>query len=207
MDTIALLGSALGLSFVAGMRLYATVLAVGLGVRFGFLNLHQSLQGLSVLAHPAVLTTAGVAFLAEFVSDKIPWFDSLWDSVHTFIRPLGAALLGAAALGDLDPTLRTVLALACGGVALTSHASKAATRVAVNHSPEPFSNIGLSLAGDVAAPAGVWLAINHPLIMFGLVIVALVIFAILARWMWRMFRFVLSRIGLLQPPQPVNPAH
>lgn len=205
MDTIALLGSALGLSFVAGMRLYATVLAVGLGVRFGFLNLHQSLQGLSVLAHPAVLTTAGVAFLAEFVSDKIPWFDSLWDSVHTFIRPLGAALLGAAALGDLDPTLRTVLALACGGVALTSHTSKAATRVAVNHSPEPFSNIGLSLAGDVAAPAGVWLAINHPLIMLGLVIVALVVFAILARWMWRMFRFVLSRIGLLEPPQPVNP--
>jgi hypothetical protein len=199
MDTIALLGSALGLSFVAGMRLYATVLAVGLGVRFGFLHLHQSLQGLDVLAHPAVLVTAGVAFLAEFVSDKIPWFDSLWDSVHTFIRPVGAAFLGAAALGDLDPVMRTLMVIACGSVALTSHSTKAATRVAVNHSPEPFSNIGLSLAGDVAAPVGVWMALNHPLIMLGVVLTALVIFAILARWIWKKFRSVLARIGLIQP--------
>jgi hypothetical protein len=199
MDTIALLGSALGLSFVAGVRLYATVLAVGLGVWFGFLHLHPSLRGLEVLAHPAVLITAGIAFVAEFISDKIPWFDSLWDSVHTFIRPVGAALLGAAALGDLDPMVRTVLALACGGVALTSHSSKAATRVAVNHSPEPFSNLALSLAGDVAVPVGVWMAISHPVLMLGFVLVALVIFAILARWIWRRFRSVLSRIGLIQP--------
>jgi hypothetical protein len=199
MDTIALLGSALGLSFVAGMRLYATVLAVGLGVRYGFLHLHQSLQGLDVLAHPAVLITAGIAFLAEFVSDKIPWFDSLWDSVHTFIRPVGAAFLGLAALGDLDPVMRTLMVIACGGVALTSHSTKAATRVAVNHSPEPFSNMALSLAGDVAAPVGVWMSLNHPLIMLGLVLAALVIFAILARWIWKKFRSVLARIGLIPP--------
>lgn len=95
--------------------------------------------------------------------------------------------------------MRTVLALACGGVALTSHTTKAATRVAVNHSPEPFSNIGLSLAGDFAAPAGVWLAVNHPVLMLVIVLGALVIFAIVARWIWRKFRSVLGRIGLTQP--------
>jgi Domain of unknown function (DUF4126) len=146
-----------------------------------------------------VLIVAAIAYGAEFVSDKIPWFDTLWDSVHTFIRPVGAALLGAAALGTLDPKLRVVLAILCGGVALTSHSSKAATRVMANHSPEPFSNIALSLAGDVAAPVGVWFAIQHPIATFVLVAVALAVFAILARFIFRKFRSVLARLGFSQP--------
>jgi hypothetical protein len=206
MDTLQLLGSTLGLSFVAGMRLYATVLALGLGIRFGVLHLPPALSGLEVFAHPAVLITAAVAYIAEFVADKIPWFDSAWDAVHTFIRPVGAALLGAAAFGSLDPKWRVALAILCGGVALTSHSSKAATRLMVNHSPEPFSNIALSLAGDVAAPAGVWLAMAHPVAAFVLVTISVLVFAVLARAIWRKFRAVLARLGFGRSASTAGPA-
>ncbi len=207
MDTLQLLGSTLGLSFLAGMRLYATVLALGLGIRYHLFHLPQALGGLEVLAHPTVLVVAGVAFVAEFVADKIPWFDSLWDSIHTFIRPIGAALLGAAALGQMDPPIRVALALLCGGVALTSHSSKAATRVVVNHSPEPFSNIALSLAGDVAAPAGVWVAMNHPLIALAVVIVGVVIALLLVRVIVRKLRSVLVRLGFFGGPEETATAY
>jgi len=185
MDAIGLLGTALGLGFAAGLRLYATVLALGLALRFDWLTLPQQLQGLNVLSHPVVLIVAAVAYLAEFVSDKVPWFDSLWDSVHTVIRPVGAAALGFTAFADMDPVVRTVLVLLCGGVALTSHTTKAATRFAVNHSPEPFSNIALSLAGDVAVPALVWLTMTHPLVVAVIVIILLVIFFWLMRKLLR----------------------
>jgi hypothetical protein len=195
MDALQLLGSTLGISFLAGIRLYATVLALGLSIRFGWFHPPAALSGLEVLAHPAVLIIAGIAYAAEFVADKIPWFDTLWDSIHTVIRPLGAALLAASALGTMDPKLRVALAILCGGVALASHSSKAATRVMVNHSPEPFSNIALSLAGDVATPVGVWFTLHHPLIALVAVAVAVLVFAILARVIFRAFRSVLARLG------------
>jgi hypothetical protein len=188
MDPLTLLGTALGLGFAAGLRLYATVLAIGLAVRFDLLTLPATLKPLETLAHPAVIGVAAVMYLAEFVSDKIPWFDSMWDAVHTFIRPIGAAALGFAAFSEIDPLARTVLVLICGGVALTSHASKAATRIAVNQSPEPFSNWGLSLAGDAAAPALVWLTMTHPLVVAVLVAVALVVAAWLVRKMLRLLK-------------------
>lgn len=186
MDPLTLLGTALGLGFAAGLRLYATVLALGLAVRFDLLTLPVALKPLETLAHPVVIGVAAVMYLAEFVSDKIPWFDSMWDAVHTFIRPIGAAALGFAAFSEIDPLARTVLVLICGGVALTSHASKAATRIAVNQSPEPFSNWGLSLAGDAAAPALVWLTMTHPLVVAVLVTVALVTAVWLVRKMLRL---------------------
>lgn len=186
MDPLTLLGTALGLGFAAGLRLYATVLAIGLAVRFDLLTLPATLKPLETLAHPVVIGVAAVMYLAEFVSDKIPWFDSMWDAVHTFIRPIGAAALGFAAFSEIDPLARTVLVLICGGVALTSHASKAATRIAVNQSPEPFSNWALSLAGDAAAPALVWLTMTHPLVVAVLVTVALVIAVWLVRKMLRL---------------------
>ena len=181
MDTIALLGSSLGLGFLAGIRLYATVLAIGLAVRFQLLHLHEGMRGLEVLADWRILALAGVAFLAEFFADKIPWVDTAWDAIHTFIRPVGAALLAATALGDVDPTLRTSLALLTGGVALTSHSGKAATRALVNHSPEPFSNVALSLAEDAVVPVGIWLATAHPVITLCLVVVAVVLTVIFVR--------------------------
>jgi hypothetical protein len=117
-----------------------------------------------VLAQTPLLILSGTACAIEFFADKIPWVDSIWDSVHTFVRPIGAALLGAAALGSFDPMAKTLLVLLCGGVAFTSHTTKAATRLVANHSPEPFSNSALSFAEDLFVPAGLWVAFEHPAI-------------------------------------------
>jgi hypothetical protein len=170
-DVIGILGSALGLGFLAGIRLYATVLAVGLAIRFGLLHVRSGMAGLETLADWRVLTLASVGFLAEFFADKIPWVDSAWDAIHTFIRPLGAAIIAATALGDIDPKVRVFAVLLTAGAALTSHSGKAATRAIVNHSPEPVSNIALSLAEDAVVPVGVWVATAHPLVALCAVIV------------------------------------
>ena len=179
-DTIQSLGSALGLGFLAGIRLYATVLGLGLAIRFGILHLSPAMSGLNVLAETPVLLISGFAFVVEFFADKIPWLDSAWDALHTFIRPVGAIFLGASALGNVDPVLQTAFGLLAGGVALTGHSAKAATRFTVNHSPEPLTNIGLSLAGDLAVPAGLWLTFQRPEVMLALVCVFLAVFAVLA---------------------------
>src|SRR3974377_1496345 len=205
MDTLQLLGSTLGISFLAGIRLYPTVLALGLSIRFGLFHPPAALSGLEVLAHPAVLIIAGIAFVAEFIADKIPWFDTLWDSIHTFIRPIGAAVLGATALGTMDPKLRMAIAILCGGVALTSHSSKAATRALANTSPEPFSNIALSLAGDVVTPVGLWFAVHHPLITLVIVAIGIVVCIMLARAIIRKLRLVLARLGFSQPESTPSP--
>ena len=193
MDAVHLIATTLGLGFAAGLRLYATVLGLGLAIRFHLLTLPDTAKGLDVLAHPAVLIAAGMAFLIEFVSDKIPWVDSLWDSVHTIIRPVGAAVLAATAFANLDPVVRVVLVILCGGVALSSHASKAATRLAVNQSPEPFSNIALSLLGDVTAPFVLWLTAAHPMIALTMVVLFLCVFAWLASRIWRLLKNGLLR--------------
>lgn len=176
MDTLQLIGSTMGLGFLAGIRLYLTVLLVGLAIRFHWLPTSVNVESLRVLAHPAVLTAAGVACLVEFFADKVPWIDTAWDSFHTFIRPVGAALLAANFAGPIDPALKVTLIVLCGSVAFASHTSKAATRLAVNHSPEPFSNIALSLVGDVFTPVGVWLTFRHPKIVLGAVVIFLGVF-------------------------------
>jgi hypothetical protein len=188
MQVIQLIGSTMGLAFVAGINLYATVLSVGLGIRFGLITLPPDIAGLSVLAHPYVLTIAGIIYVAEFFADKIPWVDTVWDSVHTFIRPLGAAILGIAAIGNLHPAMEVATFLLCGGVALSTHSTKAGTRLAANHSPEPFSNIGLSILEDLIAIGGTWLALTHPLLMIGIVLTFLIIFALVAPRIFRMLR-------------------
>ena len=114
--------------------------------------------------------------------------DSIWDSVHTIIRPIGGALLGATALGSSDPVTKTIVALLCGGLAFTGHSSKAATRLMVNHSPEPFSNIFLSFFEDLMIPAGIWIAVKHPLVAFGIVAAFLCIFIWLAPKIFRRVR-------------------
>lgn len=201
MDVISLLGATVGLGFAAGLRLYATVLTLGLAIRFHLLTLPDSMKSLEVLAHPLVIGAAAVMYVAEFVSDKIPWFDSLWDSVHTVIRPLGAAAIAATAFGQMEPLTQTLLVLLTGGVALSSHASKAATRLAVNQSPEPFSNIAMSLLGDFLAPAGIWFAFAHPLLMLVAVGVFLVVFLWLASKIWKMLSGGFKRIRQ-RSPQP-----
>lgn len=175
MPEITTLGAIMGLAFVSGLRLYSTVLAIGLGLRLGFITLPPALSHLDVLAATPVLVIAGAVYLVEFVADKVPWVDSLWDSVHTFIRPLGAAVLSVAAVGDVAPAVKVGAFLLSGSIALSSHSAKAGTRLVVNHSPEPFSNIGLSLLEDGLVVTGVWLAISHPIVALVLVLLLVTI--------------------------------
>ncbi len=169
MGVLQLLGSTLGLGLVSGINLYATVLVVGLGIRFDLISLRPELQQLEVLANPVVIVVAGLIFVVEFLADKIKWIDSIWDAVHTLIRPLGAAVIGAVGLGEVSPE-SVVVALSCGGVALSGHSTKAGLRLLVNHSPEPFSNIALSLTEDVLVVLGTYVAVQYPYLM--LIIVA-----------------------------------
>jgi hypothetical protein len=206
---IALLGSVLGLAFVSGLRLYSTVLALGLGIRFGLLTVPPHLANLTVLSHTPILVLAGVLYLVEFVADKVPWVDSAWDTVHTLIRPVGAAALAATAMVDMDPSVEALLILLAGGVALSGHAAKAGTRLAVNHSPEPVSNIGLSLSEDGLVVAGIWLALSHPVVALVLVLLALAAIAWLLPKLFRLIRGSVARIraGLRRlagasPPPP-----
>jgi hypothetical protein len=175
-DTIELIGATMGLGFVAGIRFYATILTLGLAIRFGWFHPGPMAAQLHILAEPMVLIAAGIACAIEFFADKVPWVDSLWDSFHAFIRPIGAVVVSAAVLGSFDPVLKVTLIILCGGVAFASHSSKAATRLLVNHSPEPFSNVAVSLAEDALVPFGVWLSLRHPQIVLGLVVIFLAIF-------------------------------
>ncbi|MFN7925126.1 MAG: DUF4126 domain-containing protein [Bryobacteraceae bacterium] len=195
MDIFQVLGSTLGLGFLSGIRLYATVLALGLAIRFHLLHLNDQMANLSILGDTKILIAAGAACALEFLADKVPWIDSAWDAAHTFIRPIAAAVLAATALGDMNPVLKTVLSIVCGGVALTSHSTKAATRLAVNHSPEPFSNLALSFAEDVAAPVGLWVVWQYPVFFLCALTVFLVVFAIVAPRVFRLIRMEFTAVG------------
>jgi Domain of unknown function (DUF4126) len=187
MEIIQLLGSVMGLGFVSGLNLYATVLTLGLGMRFHLITLSPQFSKLEILTSWYVLIAAAILFILEAFADKIPWVDSLWDAVHTVVRPLGAAVLGATAIGSIDPQAAFIAAM-CGGVALTGHSAKAGTRLLVNHSPEPVSNIVLSVAEDILASAGTWLAVKHPVVMFVLVLLFLIAFFWFAPKAFRLMR-------------------
>jgi Domain of unknown function (DUF4126) len=164
MQVLSLLGVALGLASLAGINLYLTVFVTGLAIRMDWVTLSPALHNLAVLSDPVIIGVAGFLYLIEFFADKIPWIDTAWDSVHTFIRPVGAAALAVAALGDTNPVFEVVAALVAGGMALTAHVAKAGTRLAANASPEPFSNIGLSLAEDGVVFAGLGLLVWNPIV-------------------------------------------
>ncbi len=163
----SLLSSVLGVSFAAGLNAYATVFALGIFDCIGIIHLPPSLH---VLATTPVIVVAGSLYLVEFAADKIPWIDSVWDGIHTVIRPLAGAVLAYGLVGSVDPHWQAIAALVGGGLALTSHSAKAATPAAVNVSPEPFSNWFLSLAEDAVSFVLVWLTATHPFI--GVVFVA-----------------------------------
>jgi hypothetical protein len=183
MNPIETLGLALGTGFSSGLNLYATVATLGLLQRFGVLHLPPGLQ---VLSHPGVLAIAIALYLLEFFADKIPYFDTFWDALHTFIRPPAAALLTFAAAGGAPPEWRWGAALLAGGVALTSHGTKASARAAVNTTPEPFSNWFLSFGEDVLAVWLTWMATTHP-VAVAIIVVALV--ALCAFLLYHLFRF------------------
>lgn len=196
LDTTHLLALAAALGWASGLRLYAVVFLTGLAGALGWVALPAGLQ---VLQQPLVLGAAGLMLLVEFVADKVPGLDSLWDGLHTLLRiPAGAALAGAVFGGD-QASWATVAALLGGTLAATSHVAKATTRAAVNTSPEPFSNIALSLAGDALVPAMLWLAVQQPL-WFGLalalfVVVGLVLTVVLLKFLRSLVRGLRRRLG------------
>ena len=170
METLQTLGIALGLASLAGLNLYLTVFVTGLSIQQGWIDVSQSHPDLAILAHPAIVIVAGVLFALQFFADKVPWVDSLWDSVHTVIRPVGGAFLAIRVLGTPDPVFDVIAALLAGGATLMVHGVKAGTRLVANHSPEPFSNIALSVAEDVTVIGGLVLIKHDP-------VLALVVFS------------------------------
>lgn len=176
MDHVQTLALAGGLAWGSGMRLYAVVFAAGMLARHGWLDLPASLQ---VLEHPLVLGVAGVMLGVEFLADKIPVVDSVWDAVHTFIRVPAGAILAALALGDHDPSLMVAAGLLGGVLTAGTHAAKAASRALINASPEPFSNVGASLGEDATVLAGLYAAFLHPLPF----LILLGVFVLLLLWL------------------------
>ena len=176
MERLNLLGVALGLAALAGINLYLTVFATGLAIHFHWITLSPEYQSLEVLGNPWIITIAGVFYFLEFLADKIPWVDSVWDAVHTVIRPIGGALLAIQLLGHPSPTYTVMVGLLAGGTSLITHTAKAATRLTSNTSPEPFSNIGLSLGEDVAVLGGLALIYHNPLLALSIFAVAIAAF-------------------------------
>lgn len=193
METLQLLGVAVGLASLAGLNLYLTVFVTGLVVRFGWITLAPEYTQLTVLGDPVVLTVAGILCAMEFFADKIPWVDSVWDAVHTAIRPVGAALLAVLVLGDASPVFDVVIGLLAAWLGFTTHALKSTVRLQANASPEPFSNIGLSVAGDATVLLGLGLIFTHPLIAL---IIAIILLAAIWFFVPRMLRATWVKLWL-----------
>ncbi|BCS32869.1 hypothetical protein TBR22_A20930 [Luteitalea sp. TBR-22] len=172
MDILVTLGRTLGFSMTAGVNLYATVGILGLAARYGWVSLPAQFK---VFDHDAIIYSALALFVIEFVADKIPWVDTLWDSVHTAIRPLGGALIAVSTLGEASPLMQGLVALLGGGLAASSHLTKAGARVTVNASPEPFSNWILSLSEDVFVLGLAMLALRYPVLALAVVAIAFVV--------------------------------
>ena len=184
LDMPSLLALAAALGWVSGFRLYAVVFLVGALGALGWMPLPEGLQ---VLQHPAMLITSGALLFVEFFADKIPGLDSLWDMVNSVIRIPAGAALAAGALGADGSTMALVGALLGGTLAASSQAAKTTTRAAINTSPEPFSNIAMSLVEDGLVVGAVWLATNHPLVFGVLLVIAVVLMWIVT---WMLFKFL-----------------
>ena len=201
MDVLQQLGLALGAAFSAGLNVYATVAILGAAEHFNLFNLPA---GLGIIGHPVVIFGAAALFFVEFFADKIPYVDSLWDGIHTFIRPVAGAALGLGIFSDMPDAWKVVAALVGGSVALTSHGAKATTRAAANTSPEPFSNWLLSFIEDVVAISLTTLAMAHPIIAGAVVLVLLVLAFLVIRGIVRFFKRALAATTTVpataQPP-------
>lgn len=180
MDIMAILGVAGSVSLLAGWRLYLSIFATGLAMRLQVVPLPEHLHSLEVLADPWVLSIAGVAAVVEFFADKVMWLDSVWDAVHTLIRPIGGALLALAIIDPADPATQVIAFVLGGGATLAAHIGKASTRAMVNTSPEPVSNVVVSTAEDVVTGALLYTAYEYPQLAAALAgILALVVIGLL----------------------------
>ncbi|MFT3953562.1 MAG: DUF4126 domain-containing protein [Piscinibacter sp.] len=192
LDTTQLLAIAAALGWASGMRLYLVVFLTGLAGYVGWVELPQ---GLKVLQHPAMLGASGFMLFVEFFADKIPGVDTLWDLLHTLVRIPAGAALAASVFGADQGTWAMAAALLGGTLAATSHVAKATTRAAANTSPEPFSNIGLSLAGDAFVPAALWLSWTHPVALAVVLAIAFVIAIVLIVMLGKFLRALARRVA------------
>ncbi len=188
-QTIAL---TMGIAWASGINLYAAVGMLGLGGTFGYVDLPPNLE---VVQDPVVIVAAGFMYCVEFMADKTPGVDSAWDAIHTFIRIPAGALLAASAAGDVAPALTVAAGIVGGSVTAATHAAKAGSRVLINTSPEPFSNWGASLAEDLAVFAGLWAALQHPVLFLAVFIAFLLLLCWLLAKLWHGVAALIRRVG------------
>ncbi len=194
MEWIATLGRTMGFSFAAGINLYATVAILGLASRYNWVTLPEQYRAFD---NDFIIVTALVLYAVEFIADKIPWFDTVWDTVHTAIRPLGGALIAVTTLGEASPGMEVLIALLGGSVAAGTHLSKTGTRAIANTSPEPFSNWILSLGEDAFVVGLGLLALNYPILALAVVVIGIVMIGVFAAVLIRAIRRRWNR----RPPQ------
>lgn len=203
MGTIEALSLAMGTAWTSGINLYATVAALGIANRLEMIQLPQNLE---VLSHPGVIAIACIMYFIEFFADKVPYLDTGWDALHTFIRVPAGAILAARSLGDLNPALELMALLAGGSIALIAHGTKATTRLAINASPEPFSNWAASITEDLTVFGSLWLMFHHPIVMMILVLVFLALVAWLMPKIYRSakrgFQALRNKMRGVKPDQP-----
>jgi hypothetical protein len=192
MGAAEIISVAASVSLLAGWRLYLCVFAVGLAMHSGWVDLPDHLSKLEILANPWVIGVAGAGAVIELLADKIMWLDSIWDGVHTLVRPVGGAVLALALVDPADPAWQVIVVLLGGGASLLSHGAKAGTRAAVNTSPEPVSNLVVSTAEDIATGGLLWLALANP-VAAGVIAVlllggAVMLLLLVRRMLRRLFR-------------------
>jgi len=200
MGAVEILGLAASVSLLSGWRLYLCIFATGMAMHTGWIALPAHLHQLDVLANPWVIGVAGIATLAEFLADKVMWIDSAWDAVHTLIRPVGGALLALAIVDPGDPRWQVIAMILGGGASLLTHSAKAGTRAVINVSPEPVSNMLVSITEDLATGGLLLLALANPVIAIGVAILLLagaIVALVLAR---RMLRWAMRRGRSNVPP-------
>jgi hypothetical protein len=192
MDAITSFALASGLSWASGLRLYLTVFFIGLLSKYSYIHLPESLH---ILSNPVVIGVAGLLAVIEFLADKIPYVDSAWDSIQTFVRVPACALLAMGAINSIDPVIASVAALLGGSLTAMTHATKAGSRAIINTSPEPFSNITTSFGEEGLVLGGGWLALMHPMVFIGVLIFFVFVMLWLLPKLWRGIQSILGNIG------------
>ncbi len=195
MEVLETLAVALGFATLAGLNLYLTVFITGLAINQGWVNVAGTYPELMVLGDPAILIASGLFFGLQFFSDKIPWVDSLWDTVHTLVRPIGGGLLAMSAVGSVDPAFEVIVGMLAGGATLVTHGFKSGTRLAINSSPEPFTNVAASVAEDVVVIGGLALMSKHPYLTAGICLVFIALCLYLAPKLFRRVKVFTWLVG------------
>jgi len=194
MDTVEIIALSMGMAWASGINLYATICMLGFMGITGNIDLPPDLD---ILTNPLVIAAAGFMYCVEFFADKIPGVDTLWDSLHTFIRIPAGAMLAAGAVGDMGAGAELAALILGGSLSATTHLTKSGTRVLVNTSPEPFTNWGLSVGEDIAVIGGLWAALQNPWLFIAFIVVFILLLIWLLPKIWRGIKFIFRKIAAL----------